>query len=70
MKELDDSCVEVACRIHGHLARVIVGAEVLCQSCGCWITAIPDEERRKLELRRARNQRYYKGRQSSAIQTI
>lgn len=66
-----DGCADVRCAKHGFLARVIVNvAEVFCNKCGRWIRAVPDKERRKVEMRQARNQRYYKSRQSSAIQTI
>jgi hypothetical protein len=71
MKEVSsmDGCAPATCPTHGFLARVIADAEVLCKGCGRWIKAVTDAERRKLELRRARNRRYYRSGQSSAIQT-
>jgi hypothetical protein len=64
-----DGLAAVICHKHGLLAKVVVGAEVLCRGCGRWYRARPGDEQQKLELRRARNQRYYRGRQASAIQT-
>jgi hypothetical protein len=71
MKEISamDGCADVNCPNHGFLARVIAGAEVLCKGCRRWIRAVADNERRKLERRRARNQRYYRNGLSSTIQT-
>lgn len=64
----NDGCAPAICPSHGVLLRVIVGAEVFCQGCGRWYRTIPDEGRRKLKLRRTRNQRYYKSRQPQATE--
>jgi hypothetical protein len=65
----DDGCAVVTCDKHGFIARVIIGAETLCQKCGRWIKSAPEVERRKREIRRARNQRFRVRKQSPTIQS-
>ena len=71
MKEVSatDGCANTICPKHGFLARVIVGAEVLCQNCRRWIQAIADDKQQKRKRRRERNHRYYQSRSTSALKT-
>ena len=65
MKELNDGCANVHCKMHGFLARAICNfGEVYCHKCGKWIRALSDEEKHKIEVRQARNQRF-RGKQTN-----
>ena len=53
----DAGCIDVSCPKHGFIARIIFGADVLCQKCGKWIKAETSTQAQKRRKARERKQR-------------